>query len=75
MSLKKVPHTAISLPTHKLGTPLKLVFRISEAAAAIGVSRATLYALIRRGTLRTKPLGVRRGQIVTAASLIAYLDD
>lgn len=52
--------------------PAKLAYSVKEAAAMIGVSRAKLYDLIRRGLVRaTKIDGCTR---VRPAALEAYLD-
>ena len=40
--------------------PERLAYSIDETARAAGVSRDVLYALIRRGQLRTVKIGERR---------------
>jgi len=53
------------------GSGERRAYRIDEAAAAIGLSRSTLYKLIAAGTLRSVKVGGRR--LVPVASLEALL--
>ena len=48
-------------------TPARLAYPINESAALLGVSRRTVYELIRRGTLRPVRVGAR--QRIPAAEL------
>lgn len=50
----------------------RLAFNIDEAGVAIGVSRATIYRLVKAGELRTLRLGVRT--VIRREVLAAYLD-
>jgi excisionase family DNA binding protein len=40
--------------------PAKVAYSVMEAAASIGVSRQTVYAMMQRGELRTVLIGRRR---------------
>lgn len=49
-----------------------VLYRVEEAAEALRISRATLYELIRCGSLRTVKLGGRR--LVPVAAISEYVD-
>ena len=51
----------------QLHPPARLAYPINESAALLGVSRRTVYELIRRGTLRPVRVGAR--QRIPAAEL------
>ena len=50
-----------------------LACSVVEAATVLGISRESVFALIRRGHLQSVKVGGRR--VVTKATLQAYLDD
>jgi excisionase family DNA binding protein len=50
-----------------------LACSVFEAATVLGISRESVFALIRRGLLPSVKVGGRR--VVTKAALRAYLDD
>ena len=49
----------------------KLLYRVSEAAAVLSLSRAKVYALIKSGVLRSVRIGGARR--ITAADLEAFV--
>lgn len=54
--------------------PLKLIYRVHEAAEALGVSRVTVYRLVKRGELRLIKIGSTTSSGITAASINAMID-
>lgn len=52
--------------------PTRMVYRVSEVAALLGVQRSTVYDLIRAGELRARQQ--RRFLVVTADDLAAYVN-
>lgn len=51
-----------------------LIYRVPQAAAALGISRATLYRLIKRGELELVKIGCTRSSGIPAESVDAMLD-
>jgi excisionase family DNA binding protein len=60
-------------PQASLPTPPRQVWSIPDAAERLGVSRTTLYALIKNGELGSVTIGRRR--FVAEEQLQRYLDD
>jgi excisionase family DNA binding protein len=50
-----MPHAVTNTPTFE-----KRAFQVNEFAAAHGISRSTIYALMKEGKLRTIVIGGRR---------------
>lgn len=51
--------------------PEKLLYRINDAASALGISRAKLYQLIADG--HVKPVHIGRAVLIPAAELERYV--
>lgn len=66
LELARCRFTLLPMETQQ-NTPARLVYPINESAALLGVSRRTVYELIRRGTLRPVRVGAR--QRIPAAEL------
>ena len=64
--------TCTSTPAGKL-PPDKLAYRVSEAAAAIGIGRSSLYELISEGKL--KPVTIAGRRLVPRAELERLLSE
>ena len=54
--------------------PEKLVYRIHEAMETLGVSRTTIYRLVKRGELRLIKIGGTTSSGITAASIKAMME-
>ena len=52
--------------------PHKLAFRVDEAAAAIGIGRAKMFAMIAQGEIEARKIG--SATVIRRADLEAYLD-
>lgn len=50
-----------------------LIYRVPQAAAALGISRATLYRMIKRGELELVKIGCTRSSGIPADSVDAML--
>ena len=66
LELARCRFTLLPMETRQ-NTPARLAYPINESAALLGVSRRTVYELIRRGTLRPVRVGAR--QRIPAAEL------
>lgn len=58
-----------------MAQPQKLIYRIREAMETLGVSRTTIYRLVKRGELSLIKIGSTRSSGITAASLNAMIND
>ena len=52
----------------------KLIYRINEATEALGVSRTTIYRLVKRGELSLIKIDSTKSSGITAASITAMIE-
>lgn len=75
MTTPTQPNTRTETTARPAGAPVPVVpvvYRVEEAAAALRLSRRTIYELIRSGHLRTVKVGTRR--LVPVAALGEYVE-
>lgn len=55
--------------------PEKLIYRIREAMDTLGVSRSTIYRLVKRSELKLIKIGSTTSSGITAASIKAMIEE